>query len=160
MFVDADFGKGACIEPRIHLIVLAVEDLDRSLAFYRQGLGLESQGVVGTEFEGDDTRPNGSIALFRLSGGVVLSLFPRTELAKDAGIPFAPGKSGEFSLGHAVESRALVDEVMATAEAAGATVTDRPHERPWGVYSGYFQDPDGHLWEILWNPGFDFDEAG
>ena len=56
------------------------------------------------------------------------------------------------SIGHAVASRAEVDEVIAQAKAAGAAVTDAPHDRPWGIYSGYFQDPDGHLWEIIWNP--------
>jgi len=73
-------------------------------------------------------------------------------LAKDAQIPFGPPKTGEFSLGHAVASKADVDALLAAAEAAGATVTDRPHDRPWGIYSGYFRDLDGHLWEILWNP--------
>jgi uncharacterized protein len=145
------------MEPRIHVITLAVADLGRSLAFYRDGLGLETEGLVGTEFKGDDTTPDGTIVMFRLSGGLILSIFPRTELAKDAGVPFAPAKSGEFSIGHAVASRAAVDEVMAEAEAAGGSVTDRPHDRPWGIYSGYFQDPDGHLWEILWNPGLDLD---
>ncbi|MBO0705731.1 MAG: VOC family protein [Candidatus Dormibacteraeota bacterium] len=145
------------MKPRIHVITLAVADLDRSLAFYRDGLGLETEGLVGTEFEGDETTPNGTIALFRLGGGVILSLFPRTELAKDAGVPPAPPGSGEFSLGHAVASRGEVDEIVAEAESAGASVTDRPHERAWGIYSGYFQDPDGHLWEILWNPSLDPD---
>lgn len=144
------------MKPRIHLVTLAVEDLERSLTFYRDGLGLESDGLVGTEFVGDDVNPTGTIALFRLQGGLVLSVFPRSELAKDARVPLAEGKSGEFSLGHAVASRAEVDEVMAAAEAAGATVTDAPHDRPWGIYSGYFQDPDGHLWEILHHPDFDF----
>ena len=82
----------------------------------------------------------------------MLSLYPRTDLAKDASIQFAPAKPGEFSLGHIVGTREEVDEVVSRAEAAGATVTDRPHDRPWGIYSGYFQDPDGHLWEIIWNP--------
>ena len=144
------------MKPRIHLVTLGVEDLERSLTFYRDGLGLESDGLVGTEFVGDDVNPTGTIALFRLQGGLVLSVFPRSELAKDARVPLAEGKSGEFSLGHAVASRAEVDEVMAAAEAAGATVTDAPHDRPWGIYSGYFQDPDGHLWEILHHPDFDF----
>ena len=145
------------MKPRIHLITLAVDDLERSLAFYRDGLGLESEGLVGTEFQGDETNPTGTIALFRLGGGMVLSLFPRSELAKDARVPFATGKSGEFSIGRAVDTRAEVDEIIAGAVASGAAVTDPPHDRPWGIYSGYFQDPDGHLWEILHNPGFDFE---
>jgi len=76
----------------------------------------------------------------------------KTELAKDAQIPFGPPKSGEFSIGHAVASREDVDALLATAAAAGATMAGTAHKRPWGIYSGYFRDPDGHLWEIMWNP--------
>ena len=106
------------MEPRIHVITLAVRDLDRALAFYRDGLGLESAGVVGTEFTGDDDTPAGAIALFRLEGELILSLYPRTELAKDADVPFGPPKSGEFSIGHLVATREDVDELLAQAEAA------------------------------------------
>jgi len=144
---------------QINVITLAVADLDRALVFYRDGLGLETEGLVGTEFKGDDDTPDGTVAMFRLGGGLILALYPRTELAKDAAIPLAPAKSGEFSIGHAVASRAEVDEVIAQAEAAGASVSDRPHDRPWGIYSGYFQDPDGHLWEIIWAPDFEFDAS-
>jgi catechol 2,3-dioxygenase-like lactoylglutathione lyase family enzyme len=127
-------------------------ELPATLAFYRDGLGLESEGVIATEFAGDETHPAGDIALFHLHEGLILALYPRTELAKDAQIPFGPPKSGEFSIGHAVASREDVDALLATAAAAGATVTGTAHERPWGIYSGYFRDPDGHLWEIIWNP--------
>jgi uncharacterized protein len=140
------------MRPRIHVITLAVSDLDRALTFYRDGLGLQSAGVIGTEFTGDETHPAGAIALFHLHGGLILSLYPRTELAKDARIPSGPPKTGEFSIGHAVAGKAEVDALLADAEAAGATATDRPHDRPWGIYSAYFRDPDGHLWEIMWNP--------
>jgi catechol 2,3-dioxygenase-like lactoylglutathione lyase family enzyme len=143
------------VEPRIHVITLAVADLDRALAFYRDGLGFQTEGLIGTEFKGDETTPGGTVANFHLDGGLILSIYPRTELAKDAGVPVTTAEPGEFSVGHAVASRANVDEVISQAEAAGAAVTDRPHERPWGIYSGYFQDPDGHLWEILWNPALD-----
>lgn len=139
------------MKPRIHVITLAVSDLDRALAFYR-ALGLESTGVIGTEFAGDETNPAGATAVFELHGGLLLALYPRIDLAKDANIPPGPPQSGEFSIGHAVASKAAVDALLADAEAAGATVTDRPHDRPWGIYSGYFRDPDGHLWEIIWNP--------
>lgn len=139
------------MQPRIHVITLAVGDLDRALGFYRR-LGLESQGVIGTEFRGDDTNPAGAAAMFELHGGLILALYPRAELAKDASVPLGPPASGEFSIGHLVASKAAVDALLAEAEAAGATLTDRPHERPWGIYSGYFRDPDGHLWEIIWNP--------
>jgi catechol 2,3-dioxygenase-like lactoylglutathione lyase family enzyme len=137
------------------VITLAVSDLDRALEFYRDGLGLESPGVIGTEFIGDDTTPAGAATMFQLRGGLILALYPRTELAKDANVAFGPPKTGEFSLGHVVASRADVDAVLAQAEAAGATRTDQPGERPWGIYSAYFRDLDGHLWEIIWNPRSD-----
>jgi catechol 2,3-dioxygenase-like lactoylglutathione lyase family enzyme len=137
---------------RIDVITLAVSDLDRALAFYREGLGLESQGVIATEFAGDDVTPAGAIALFELDGGLMLALYPRTELAKDASIDLGPPKTGEFSIGHLVASKAEVDSLLARAEEAGATLTNEPHDRPWGIYSGYFRDPDGHLWEVIWNP--------
>ena len=140
------------MKPRIHVITLAVSDLNRALGFYRDGLGLVSSGIIGAEFAGDDTTPAGATAMFDLHGGLILALYPRTELAKDATIPFGPPKSGEFSIGHAVASKAAVDALLAQAVAAGATLTDRPHDRPWGIYSGYFRDLDGHLWEIVWNP--------
>jgi catechol 2,3-dioxygenase-like lactoylglutathione lyase family enzyme len=140
------------MEARIDVITLAVDDLDRALRFYREGLGLESRGVIGTEFVGDDVNPAGAIATFELRGGMILALYPRTELAKDATVPLGEPKTGEFSLGHAVASRAEVDALLAQAEASGATVTDQPRDRPWGIYSGYFRDLDGHLWEVLWNP--------
>jgi hypothetical protein len=133
------------------VITLAVGDLDRSLAFYRDGLGLETAGVVATEFVDDETGAAGAIVIFRLKGGLVLALYPRSELAKDADIPFGPPKTGEFSVGQLVESRAAVDALLAHAERAGATLTGQPHDRPWGIYSGYFRDPDGHLWEVIWN---------
>jgi uncharacterized protein len=139
------------MELRIHVITLAVSDLERALAFYRN-LGLESSGVIGTEFPGDDTNPSGIAAMLELEGGLMLALYPRTELAKDANVPFGPPKTGEFSIGQLVASKADVDAVLAKAEAAGATLTDEPYDRPWGIYSGYFRDFDGHLWEIIWNP--------
>jgi catechol 2,3-dioxygenase-like lactoylglutathione lyase family enzyme len=143
------------MKPRIHIVTLAVADLDRALTFYRDGLGFRTEGIIGTEFRGDETSPDGATAVFHLDGGLMLSIYPRTELAKDAGTPPAPANPAEFSLGHVVDSRAEVDEVISQAEGAGATIIDRPHDRPWGIYSGYFQDPDGHLWEILWNPALD-----
>jgi uncharacterized protein len=147
------------MEPHIDVITLAVGDLERSLGFYRDGLGLESAGIVGSEYPGDDVTPAGAAAMFKLQGGLLLLLYPRTELAKDANIPLGPAQSGEFSIGHAVASRAEVDAVLARAEAAGATLTDRPHDRPWGIYSGYFRDLDGHLWEVLWNPRLERSDA-
>ena len=138
------------MKPRIHVITLAVDDLERSLASYRR-LGLESPGVVATEFPGDDEMAAGAIALFQLERGLVLCVYPRSEMAKDAKVPVASPGSGLFSIGHALGSRDEVDALLQAADEAGATVTVRAYDRPFGVYSGYFQDPDGHLWEILFN---------
>ena len=145
------------MQPRIHVVTLAVADLEGALAFYRDGLGLESPGVIGTEFVGDDRNPGGAAAMFQLQGGLILSLYGRADLAKDAGIPVGSPASGEFSLGHLVESREAVDAMLARAVAAGAQALGEPHDRPWGIYSAYFRDPDGHLWEIVWNPRFELD---
>ena len=147
------------MEQRIDVITLAVSELERSLEFYRDGLGLESEGIVGNDYPGDEDTPAGAAAMFKLQGGLILMLYPRGELAKDANIPHGPARSGEFSIGHTVAGRADVDAVLARAEAAGATLTDRPHDRPWGIYSGYFRDLDGHLWEVLWNPRLERPDA-
>src|SRR6266478_443990 len=108
------------MEPRIHVITLAVDDLERALRFYRDGLGLESEGIIATEFAADEENAAGAIAMFHLHGGLILALYPRAELAKDAQVPFGPPKTGEFSIGHAVGSKEDVDAFLATAEAAGA----------------------------------------
>jgi uncharacterized protein len=136
---------------RINVVTLAVADLERALAFYREALGLDSPGVTGTQFPGDDTQPAGAVVMFQLDGELTLALYPRGELAKDAEIAPGPAQSGEFSLGTLVATRADVDAILARAEAAGATVTP-PQDRPWGIYSGYFRDLDGHLWEVIHNP--------
>ena len=142
------------MEPRVDVITLAVEDLERALRFYRDGLGFESRGVIGTQWTDEESGANGAIAVFRFESGLLLSLYPRSDLAKDAAIPAGPARPGEFSLGQLVQSRAEVDELIEKAEAAGAAVTT-PRDRPWGIYSGYFRDLDGHLWEIIWNPNRD-----
>ena len=133
------------MRPLVHVLTLGVADLERSLAFYRE-LGFESEGVIGTEF------PGGTAAMFELEGGLILALYGRKDLERDANATFdAPGR-GELSIGHLVRSREEVDAVLALAQAAGATLTEEPYDRPWGIYSGYFRDPDGHLWEVIWNP--------
>ena len=142
------------MKPRIHVITLGVEDLERSLSFYRS-LGFESEGIIATEFPGDEEMAAGAIALFQLEGGLMLCVFPFAELAKDARVPAPAPVSGLFSIGHAVGSREEVDAMLDDAEAAGATVTVKAYDRPFGVYSGYFKDPDGHFWEILWNPALE-----
>ena len=140
------------MKPSIAVITLGVNNLEQALAFYRDGLGLPTSGIIATEFKGDATHPSGAIVTCELQQGVILALYPRKELAKDAQEPLGGASSTEFSLGHLVQSKEEVDILLKRAEAAGATVTCHPHERPWGVYSGYFKDRDGHLWEILWNP--------
>jgi hypothetical protein len=144
-------GKSRSVEPRVDVITLAVEDLERALRFYRDGLGFDSRGIVGTQWTDEESGANGAVAVFELEGGLLLSLYPRADLAKDAAIPAGPKRPGEFSLGQLVQSRDEVDALIAKAEAAGAEVTS-PRARPWGIYSGYFRDLDGHLWEVIWNP--------
>jgi len=140
------------MKPRLNVITLAVDDLDKALSFYRDGLGLPSQGIIGSEFKGDTTNPSGAVAFFELQGGLIFALYPRTELAKDANREPGVPNTTEFSLGYAVNSKEEVDTLLQKAEAAGAVVTAEPRDRPWGIYSGYFEDLDGHLWEIIWNP--------
>lgn len=140
------------MKPHISTITFAVDNLEKALSFYRDGLGLKTKGIVGTEFKGDDIHPSGNVVMFELEGGLTLALYPRTELAKDASVKLGPKSSTEMSVGHFVQSKSQVDELLVQAKAAGATITDEPHERPWGIYSGYFRDPDGHLWEIVWSP--------
>jgi len=146
------------MKPRLNVITIAVDDLEKSLAFYRDGLGLPTKGIIATEFRGTETEPAGAVVFFELQGGLIFALYPRKELAKDARVPDAAASSLEFSLGYLVGSRGEVDVLLAKAQAAGGTITDQPHDRAWGIYSGYFKDPDGHLWEIIWHPRTSIDE--
>ncbi len=134
------------MKARIKIVTLGVSDLERSLKFYRDGMGLPTQGIIGTEFE------DGAVVFFNMNDDLILALYPKAALAKDAKISVSPTSPAEFSIGHIVKSKQEVDNVMKQAEKAGATITDPAHERFWGGYSGYFQDLDGHLWEIAWNP--------
>jgi len=138
---------------KIFFITLAVEDLSRAVAFYRDGLGWPTEGIVGQQFHDEVTGADGTIAIFTLDDGLLLTLYERTNLAKDASLPAGPPSSTEFSLGIPAQSRSEVDTLLALAQAAGGTLTAPAHMRPFGVYSGYFTDPDGHLFEIAWNPG-------
>lgn len=137
------------MKARLQVITLAVADLQRAVTFYRDGLGLPTDGIVGTEFGGDETSPAGETAMFPLDGGLTLSLYPAGELAKDAGVDPAQVSGSSVSIGHTVDTRDEVDEVLRQAELAGATLLGQAHDRPWGIYSGYFRDLDGHLWEVL-----------
>jgi catechol 2,3-dioxygenase-like lactoylglutathione lyase family enzyme len=139
------------MQAKISYITLAVNDLDRSVAFYRDGLGWQTEGIVGQEFHDEVTGADGTIAFFVLDGGLLLGLYTRANLAKDAGVPPGPPSTTEFSLGIPANSREDADELLRQAETAGGTLTAPAHMRPFGVYSGYFTDPDGHLFEIAWN---------
>lgn len=134
------------MQARITLLTLAVCDLAAAVAFYRDGLGWPTDGIVGTEFA------HGAVAFFDLQGGLRMALWPRASLAHDTGLPLeAPCATG-FSLGHNVGSAHEVDAVMAQATAAGARMVKPAQATFWGGYAGYFQDPDGHLWEVAFNP--------
>lgn len=140
------------MKPRITVITLGVEDLEKSLEFYREGLGLPTEGIVGQEFE------HGAVAFFDLQPGLKLAIWPRRNISHDAGIPLSPPCPTEFTLGHNVNSKDDVDRVMLQAGAAGAKIVKPPADTFWGGYSGYFQDPDGHLWEVAWNPAWEIEE--
>ena len=136
------------MNPHITLLTLCVDDLERAVAFYRDGLGFSTKGIIGTEFE------NGAVAFFNLQSGLKLALWPRKSLSADSGLPLQSPSETELSLGHNVASREEVDSVMRRAEHAGAKIVKRAQSTFYGGYAGYFQDPDGHLWEVAFNPGF------
>ena len=140
------------MKPRVTVITLGVESLERSLAFYRDGLGLATQGIVGTEFE------YGAVAFFDLQSGMKLALWPRESIARDANLSKSPRSPTDFTLGHNVNSKDEVDALMVQARKAGARIVKDATDTFWGGYAGYFQDPDDHLWEILWNPQWVIDE--
>ena len=134
------------MKPRITILTIGVDDLEAATRFYRDGLGLPTEGIVGTEFE------HGAVAFFDLQAGMRLALWPRRSIAADAGLPETPRSPTEFTIGHNVGSRDAVDAVMAQAAGAGARIVRPAGDTFWGGYAGYFQDPDGHRWEVAWNP--------
>jgi catechol 2,3-dioxygenase-like lactoylglutathione lyase family enzyme len=134
------------VKPRITLITLAVDDLDRAVHFYRDGLGLKTEGIIGQEFE------YGAVAFFELQVGLRLALWPRLSLAHDSGLPVGKPNPIEVCLAHNVSSKAEVDAVMSQAAAAGASIVKPAQDTFYGGYSGYFEDPDQHLWEVARNP--------
>ena len=136
------------MKPRITVITLGTDDLERAVRFYRDGLGLKTEGIIGTEFE------HGAVAFFELQSGLRLALWPRKSISHDSGLPVGAPSATELTLGHNVGSRGEVDAVMAQARSAGATIVKPAHDTFWGGYAGYFQDPDGHLWEAVWNPAW------
>lgn len=136
------------MKPRISVITLGVDDLEASLKFYRDGLGLATEGIVGTEFE------HGAVAFFNLQNGVKFAIFSRDDIAHDAGIARTDRSPTEFTLGHNVGSESEVDAIMRQAIEAGAHLVKPAQKTFWGGYAGYFQDPDNHLWEVVFNPAF------
>ena len=141
------------MKPRITLITLGVDDLAKAVRFYRDGLGLQTDGIVGAEFE------HGAVAFFDLQSGLKLALWPRKSIAHDTGLPEGRRSATEFTIGHNVSSKAEVDHVMAQARSAAAVIVKEAHDTFWGGYAGYFQDPDGHVWEVAWNPQWQSGEA-
>lgn len=134
------------MESRFTILTLGVDDLEKSFKFYHEGMGLASKGIVGKEFE------HGEVAFFDLKNGMVLALYARDNLAWDSQIKKDNPASTEFSIGYTTRNEAEVDSIMEQAKKAGAKIARPPHKTFWGGYSGYFQDPDGHLWEIAYNP--------
>lgn len=133
------------MEPRLTLVTLGVTDFDRSLRFYRDGLGLPVDKVV-----------EGVVAFFVL-GGTRLALHPRQMLAEDADVPAAGSGFAGVTLAHNVRTRDDVVRLLQEAVAAGATITRPAHDTDWGGHAGYFADPDGFLWEGAWNPAWPVD---
>jgi catechol 2,3-dioxygenase-like lactoylglutathione lyase family enzyme len=140
------------MKPRITVITIGVDDLEKSLKFYRDGLGLKTDGIIGEEFE------FGAVVFFDLQNGVKLALWPRKSISHDSELSLQKPSATEFTLGHNVNSKKEVDETMAQAKKAGARISKPAQKTFWGGYAGYFQDPDGHLWEIAWNPDWKISE--
>lgn len=136
------------MKPRVTVITLGVDDLNKSLEFYRSGLGLVTDGIIGAEFE------YGAVVFFDLQPGLKLAIWPRDSISHDTGIPRSGISPTELTIGHNVATKEEVDAVMAQARQAGAKIVKRAQTTFWGGYAGYFQDPDDHLWEIVWNPQF------
>jgi uncharacterized protein len=136
------------MKPRITVVTIGVDDLERAVVFYRDGLGFATAGIVGREFE------YGAVAFFDLQPGLRLAVWPRSSIAHDSGLTQSPHSPTEFTLGHNVGSKQEVDAVMGQAKKAGAVIVTEAHDTFYGGYAGYFQDPDKHLWEVVWNPAF------
>jgi len=134
------------MKPRISVLTIGVDDLEKALKFYRDGLGLKTEGIIGQEYE------HGAVVFFDLNPNFKLGLFARGDIAHDTTIAQTPRSPTEFTIGHNLNTKAEVDEVMEQAQKAGAKIIRHAQDTFWGGYSGYFQDPDDHLWEIVWNP--------
>ena len=134
------------MKPRITVITIGVDDVERALRFYRDGLGFATEGIIGKAFE------YGAVAFLDLQPGLKLALWPRKSISHDSGLPLCNPSPTELTLGHNVSSKTQVDAVMEQAKSAGAVIVKQAQNTFWGGYAGYFQDPDQHLWEVVWNP--------
>ncbi len=134
------------MKPRITVLTIGVDDLDRAVRFYRDGLGLHTDGIVGKEYE------FGAVAFFSVQPGLQLALWPRKSIAHDSGLDVTSPSPTDMTIGHNVSSKTEVDAVMKQASAAGATIVRPAQDTFFGGYTGYFLDPDRHLWEVIWNP--------
>jgi catechol 2,3-dioxygenase-like lactoylglutathione lyase family enzyme len=142
------------MKPRITLLTLGVADLERAVRFYRDGLGFRTEGIVGKEIE------HGAVAFFDLQGGMKLALWPRESIAHETALSTGTPDPTDFMVAHNVATKAEVDTVMAEARAAGANIVRPAQDAAWGGYTGCFQDPDGHLWEVAFNPFWTVSEDG
>jgi len=137
------------MKPSLSVITLGVDNLERAVAFYRDGLGLPTKGIIGTEFE------HGAVAFFQLQPGLKLALWPRASIAHDTGLPQTPVSPTSMTLAHNVASIEEVDAIMARAARAGAEMVKAAQRTFYGGYAGYLKDTEGHLWEIVFNPALE-----
>lgn len=140
------------MKPRITVLTLGVENLEKAVSFYRDGLGFYTEGIIGKEFE------YGSVAFFDLQQGLRLALWPKRSISNDTNLIIGEPSATNFTIGHNVSSKKQVDEIMIQAKNAGAKIVKQAQDTFYGGYAGYFQDLDQHLWEIVWNPAFEIDE--
>jgi catechol 2,3-dioxygenase-like lactoylglutathione lyase family enzyme len=134
--------------PRITVITLLVDDLARAVAFYRDGLGLPTAGIVGTQYA------IGACAFFELAGGLKLAVWPRASARRDTGLDLPASGAGSVLIAHNVARRDDVDALLEQARAAGARIVKPAGPTFWGGHGGYFQDLDGHVWEVVFNPAW------
>ncbi len=139
------------MKPYISVITLAVNDLEQSLKFYCEGLGLHSEGILGQEYE------YGAVAFIELQSDIKLALWSQQSIQHDTGLELSAMCPTQMTLGHNVFSPLEVDQVMAQAARAGAQIIKPAQATFYGGYAGYFQDPNGHLWEVVWNPCWEND---
>lgn len=137
------------MQAHISVITLAVEDLQRALDFYRDGLGLATEGIIGQEFE------QGAVVFFELQAGLKLALWSKQSLQQDTGLTGTASNATQITLGHNVHSPHEVDQVLKQAQNAGAKILKPAQSTFYGGYAGYFQDLDGHVWEVVYNPCWD-----